>query len=77
MAEDQRHIISHPDGRTFSVTEAAFKEVYKPQGFAIDHPEGDADFVATGIPKPKRVRTRPRAKDAAPIVEPATETSEG
>jgi len=59
---EQRVIISHPDGRSYSVTQAGFAELYEPQGFEIVGPETDESFDVTGIPAPKAERKAPRAK---------------
>jgi hypothetical protein len=39
-------------------------------GWTVEGEETEGAFVATGIPKPKRVRKRPKAKAAAPITDP-------
>lgn len=65
---EKRHIISHKDGRSYSVTHDAFATIYEPQGFKLGDEETPADFVVTGIPKPPRRSSRPvRHKAAAPL----------
>jgi hypothetical protein len=54
-------IISHPDGRRYSVTLDAYAAIYELQGFAIDREEGPDDFVAD-VPTPRPSRGRPAAK---------------
>jgi hypothetical protein len=68
---DDRIIIEHKDGRTYSVTPKAHAEFYP--DFKVVGPETPEAFVVTGIPKPKRKRSRPKAKDAAPIAAPEAE----
>lgn len=67
-----RIIIEHEDGRRFSVTPEAHAELYP--DFTVVGPETDGAFETVGIPKPKRPRHAPRAKDAAPIAEPEPES---
>lgn len=62
-----RILIRHADGRTFSVPPDAHARLYP--DFEVVGPETPEAFVATGIPKPKRPRSRPRAKDATPLRE--------
>lgn len=77
MAEE-RHIYRHEDGREISLTDAGYKEFYgASSGFAKVRPETEGDFLVEGVPKPKRVRKPPRAKAAAPVVETASEGTEG
>lgn len=63
---DERHIISHKDGRQYSVTRDAFAKLYEPQGFRIDHTETTSDFDVVGIPTPKAPRKSPRPKASRP-----------
>ncbi|MHB8398434.1 MAG: hypothetical protein ACYDCI_05795 [Candidatus Limnocylindrales bacterium] len=65
---EHRVIIEHPDGRRYSVTPAAHRDLYEADGFAVVGEETPADFIATGIPAPKRPRRRPTPKRVAPTV---------
>lgn len=63
MAEN-RVIIEHKDGRSYSVTREAFEAMYQPEGFKITGEETDAAFDLVGVPAPRRPRSRPRSKGA-------------
>lgn len=41
---DKRVIVVHPDGRRYSVTLAAFRDLYEPHGFTVEGPETGAAF---------------------------------
>lgn len=64
---ERRVIIVHPDGRRYSVTEDAFRALYEPEGYTVEGPETPAAFVAD-VPRSRRPRPAPRAKDATPPV---------
>lgn len=67
MPANTRHIYRHADGREVSLTEAGFDEFYGPDsGFKQVRPETEDDFIATGIPKPRRNRTKPKSKKGRP-----------
>lgn len=61
MTSEQRVIIVHKDGRTYSVTEAVFRDRYEADGFKIDHPEAPNDFIAD-VPVTQRARRKPGRK---------------
>lgn len=42
---EPRLIISHPDGRRYSVTQDGYERVYRPQGFSVEGPETGAAFM--------------------------------
>jgi hypothetical protein len=65
---DERVIIRHADGREYSVTPEVHAALYP--DFEEIGPETPASFVVSGIPKPKRDRKKPAAKNAAPIAQP-------
>jgi hypothetical protein len=44
-APSDRVVIRHPDGRSYSVTQKAFKSLYEKDGFVIDGPETDESFL--------------------------------
>jgi len=66
---EHRVIVEHKDGRRYSVTRADAAKHYP--DFKIVGDETPEAFVATGIPKPKRRRSKPKAKAATPIAAPA------
>jgi hypothetical protein len=67
MAE-HRVIIEHKkDGRRYSVPEKDPRATGEEPGWKVEGPEVPESFIATGIPAPKRPRTRPRAKAAAKV----------
>jgi hypothetical protein len=74
---DERVIIVHGDGRSYSVTREAHARLYKAEGFTIEGPENDDSFAVAGVPAPKAPRRQPKAKArskpkaAAPIASPA------
>ena len=80
---EKRILISHKDGREYSVTPAVFKKRYEAQGFTAGEPETPAAFVAN-VPKvPRRVgarrkATKPAAKArvAQPAPEPVADPTE-
>jgi hypothetical protein len=75
MAEE-RFIITHEDGRTYSVTEAGFRDFYEAQGFTIERPETPADSVPD-VPRPaRRRRSRPRHSPAPAFVPAPADESE-
>lgn len=68
---ETRVIVEHKtDGRRYSVLDTDPRATGEEKGWKVEGAEVPAAFIATGIPKPKRVRTKPKAKDAAPIAEP-------
>lgn len=64
MAE-KRHIITHRDGRSYSVTKDAFTKLYEPEGFKLGDEETPAAFQVVGVPAPGIRRGSPRAKRPA------------
>jgi hypothetical protein len=62
-------IVAHEDGRRFSVRSTDPRATCADLGWTVEGLETDAAFVATGIPKPKRGRRKPAAKDARPITD--------
>lgn len=65
MADEKRHIITHKDGRSYSVTKAAFAKVYEAQGFKLGDEETPAAFQVVGVKAPAIRRGSPRAKRPA------------
>ena len=59
---EQPVLISHPDGRRYSVPPDAFTELYEPQGFVIDGPETGAAFMGALGRAERPVRPRRRVK---------------
>lgn len=57
-----RVLISHPDGRRYSVPQAAFAELYEPQGFTIEGPETGAVFMGALGRADRPARPRRRVK---------------
>lgn len=79
-----RILISHSDGRRYSVTRETFRDRYEPEGFSEDGLETDAAFVADVPPVPRRAGARRKSTKATkparvatptavPTVEPETE----
>lgn len=68
---DTRVIVEHEDGRRYSVPAKDPRATGKEAGWTVEGEETNAAFVATGIPKPKKARSRPKAKAATPLAEPA------
>lgn len=65
-------IVEHEDGRRYSVPREAAKRLYP--DFAIVGEETPEAFALVGVPKQKRARQKPRAKDARPAAKPLTST---
>lgn len=57
-----RVLISHPDGRRYSVPAAAFAELYEPQGFTVEGPETGAAFMGALGRAAQPTRPRQRVK---------------
>lgn len=71
---DDQVVISHPDGRRYSVRLEVFERRYRDQGFMVQGPERDKDFLAD-VPRPvrragarrkhrKTIAPKPEATDA-------------
>ena len=65
MPTTDRVIISHPDGRRFSVTRDAHRRLYAAQGFVVGEPETPAAFVANVPRAPKRAGARRKSTKPA------------
>lgn len=59
-------IISHPDGRSYSVTTEAFARLYAPQGFVVLRDETPADFIAIVPVAPTRAGARRKHRKTMP-----------
>ena len=68
MPTTDRVLITHPDGRRFSVTKAAHNRLYAKDGFVIGEPEQPTDFVAR-VPKAP-TRAGSRRKTVKPAARP-------
>jgi hypothetical protein len=70
-APSDRVIISHPDGRSYSVTRKAFQSLYEPDGFTVVGDETPEAFLAV-VPKPatRAGARRKTRKPAAPAHAP-------